>query len=73
MSEKTKWNRREQHIWETIRNSGIDPKRVALDTGINEANLRRYKPGVNVTFDNMCKIADALDCPLSDLYDEERD
>lgn len=47
--------------------------RLAKNTGISATTLQNYKNGIEPSFKNMCKIADALDVSLDYFRDEGED
>lgn len=49
---------------------GYSNYKLSVLTGIPESTLRSYEKGVEPSFKNMCKIADALDVSLD--YFRER-
>lgn len=40
---------------------------LSKETGISESTLQNYRNGTQVTWDNACKIADALGVSLDNL------
>ncbi|MCR1891402.1 helix-turn-helix domain-containing protein [Ligilactobacillus murinus] len=47
--------------------------RLAKNTGISATTLQNYKNGIEPSFKNMCKIADALDVSLDYFREMEDD
>ncbi len=47
--------------------------RLAKNTGISATTLQNYKNGIEPSFKNMCKIADAFDVSLDYFRETEDD
>ncbi|UYP71307.1 helix-turn-helix domain-containing protein [Lactobacillus gasseri] len=68
------WN----EIEKILKEKHMSIYRLAKESGVNENTLRNYKKnysnadGVDPSFKNICKIADALNVSLDDLRDKER-
>lgn len=54
------WNQLE----ELLKSKNITRYKLSKLTGIGQTTLQSYKDGVEPSFKNMCKIADALDVSL---------
>ncbi|MER1298740.1 helix-turn-helix domain-containing protein [Ligilactobacillus salivarius] len=61
------WNQLE----ELLKTKNITRYKLSKLTGIRQTTLQSYKYGVEPSFKNMCKIADALDVSLD--YFRKRD
>jgi len=53
-----------QKVTDKRKELGYSTYRLSALTGIHESTLRSYEKGVEPSFKNMCKIADALDVSL---------
>lgn len=53
------------------RNQGLSVARLEQVSGVKAATIWRIEggTGANPTLRTLCKLADALDCPLSDLLE----
>lgn len=52
---------------------GLSQERLALMIGSSKSHIWRIETGrVNVGIDDLCRIADALDIPLQDLFSYEQ-
>lgn len=60
------WNQLE----ELLKDKKISRYKLSKLTGIRQSTLQTYKDGVEPSFKNMCKIADALDVSL-DIFRKE--
>jgi len=57
---------------ELLKSKNITRYKLSKLTGIGQTTLQSYKDGVEPSFKNMCKIADALDVSL-DYFRKEDD
>lgn len=58
-------------IREMLRKKNVSQYRLAIEMRINPKNTARLlKPGANLTFDTLCRIAKALKCRVRDLIKE---
>nr|WP_162852921.1 helix-turn-helix transcriptional regulator [Ligilactobacillus salivarius] len=55
-----------------LKSKNITRYKLSKLTGIGQTTLQSYKDGVEPSFKNMCKIADALDVSL-DYFRKEDD
>lgn len=68
------WNK----IEKILKEKHMSIYRLAKESGVNENTLRNYKKnysnpdGVDPSFKNVCKIADALNVSLDDLRGKEK-
>lgn len=53
------------------RNQGLSVARLEQVSGVKAATIWHIEggTGANPTLRTLCKLADALDCPLSDLFE----
>lgn len=61
------WN----EIQKELDKKNISIYKLAKITGIRDSTLHNYKRGSELSFKNMCKIADALDVSLDYFRKEE--
>lgn len=62
------WNQLE----ELLKDKKISRYKLSKLTGIRQSTLQTYKDGVEPSFKNMCKIADALDVSLDVFRKEDK-
>lgn len=61
-----------KQLEELLRSKNITRYKLSKLTGIRQTTLQSYKDGVEPSFKNMCKIADALDVSLDVFRKEDK-